>query len=203
MAPLAVPAVEEFPLDGGRASLNFVATLGKRHRDPVERIPDGSALARWMVQAEVLPADLAVRPATAAQVRRAQALREAINRLVRGTMAGDQVDAADVELLNEAAYRPDLAPQLMPGEGGWVLVVASRMNCYDAALSTVARDAVTLLADARADRIKECAHPDCSLLFFDESQSGRRRWCSMERCGNQVKVSGYRHRRSATESVQG
>jgi predicted RNA-binding Zn ribbon-like protein len=66
---------------------------------------------------------------------------------------------------------------------------------FDAALSTVARDAIDLLTGPRADRVKECEHPDCSLLFLDDSQSGNRRWCSMERCGNLAKISGYRTRR--------
>jgi predicted RNA-binding Zn ribbon-like protein len=64
----------------------------------------------------------------------------------------------------------------------------------DAALATLARDVVDLLNGSRTPRIKECEHPDCSLLFFDDSQSGRRRWCSMERCGNLVKIAGYRQR---------
>lgn len=64
-----------------------------------------------------------------------------------------------------------------------------------AALATIARDAVLLLGGPAAGRIKECEHPDCSTLFVDETQASRRRWCSMERCGNQVKVAGYRRRR--------
>ncbi|MFF1909458.1 CGNR zinc finger domain-containing protein [Kitasatospora sp. NPDC058218] len=36
--------------------------------------------------------------------------------------------------------------------------------------------------------------PDCSLLFLDDSQARRRRWCSMDRCGNLAKIAGYRAR---------
>jgi predicted RNA-binding Zn ribbon-like protein len=46
-----------------------------------------------------------------------------------------------------------------------------------------------------ADRLREREHPDCSLVFLDSTQGRRRRWCSMQRCGNQMKVSGYRERR--------
>ena len=53
----------------------------------------------------------------------------------------------------------------------------------------IARDAVRLLGGPQASRIKECQHPDCSLVFLDETQSARRRWCSMERCGNLVKTA--------------
>jgi predicted RNA-binding Zn ribbon-like protein len=59
----------------------------------------------------------------------------------------------------------------------------------------IARDAIRLLGGPQASRIKECQHPDCSLVFLDETQSARRRWCSMERCGNLVKTAGYRARR--------
>ncbi|MFE7743242.1 CGNR zinc finger domain-containing protein [Nocardia sp. NPDC057455] len=33
---------------------------------------------------------------------------------------------------------------------------------------------------------------DCGLLFVDASRPGRRRWCSMDRCGNLSKVRRYR-----------
>jgi predicted RNA-binding Zn ribbon-like protein len=33
-------------------------------------------------------------------------------------------------------------------------------------------------------------------VFLDETQGGRRRWCSMERCGNLVETAGYRARRT-------
>jgi hypothetical protein len=40
----------------------------------------------------------------------------------------------------------------------------------------------------------------CSLLFVDTSRSGRRRWCSMERCGNRAKVAAHRRRRKESDS---
>jgi predicted RNA-binding Zn ribbon-like protein len=188
----------DFPLDGGRVCLNFVATLGKRHARPVERIPDAAALGQWLVLAGLLPAELAGRPATAAQLRDAQALREVLNRLVRGTIAGAPLNTRDIGQLNDFAVKPDLAPQLQVGPNGVREGVRSSGHPVAGALATIARDAIALLASPRAQRIKECAHPDCSLLFLDDSQAGNRRWCSMERCGNLVKISGYRNRKRRT-----
>ncbi|WP_327121301.1 CGNR zinc finger domain-containing protein [Nocardia sp. NBC_01730] len=37
-----------------------------------------------------------------------------------------------------------------------------------------------------------CAADDCCLLFVDASRPDRRRWCSMDRCGNLGKVRRYR-----------
>lgn len=50
----------------------------------------------------------------------------------------------------------------------------------------------------RPDRIRSCAHDDCVLWFLDTSKGGRRRWCSMERCGNRAKAS--RHYRRSSKS---
>ncbi len=183
----------EFRLIGGRACLDLIATLGKRHTDAVERIPDESTLMSWFVAAGVLPATALAVPVEAGQLDAVRRLRETANRLVRATMAGTALDPVEVAALNKAAGRPDLAPRLT-GFGGCEVSWHGR-HPVAAALATIARDAVALLSDPRTERIRECARPECSLLFFDESQPGRRRWCSMDRCGNLAKIAGYRQRR--------
>ncbi|WP_330324081.1 CGNR zinc finger domain-containing protein [Streptomyces pseudovenezuelae] len=51
------------------------------------------------------------------------------------------------------------------------------------------------------ERVKECENPSCSLLFLDDSQARRRRWCSMDRRGNLAKIAGCRSRgRTASPS---
>ncbi|MFF4255635.1 CGNR zinc finger domain-containing protein [Streptomyces sp. NPDC001663] len=181
-----------FPFIGGRPCLDFAATLGRRHADtPLERIPDAAALARWFAEAELAADGEPVR-VTARELADARVLREALYRVVRASMAGREPEAADQQLINEAAARPDLAPQLGPVR--WTARQPAR-----AALATVARDAVLLVSSPQLERVKECENPDCSLLFLDDSQARRRRWCSMERCGNLAKVAGYRSRsRAAT-----
>ncbi|MBC7302053.1 MAG: CGNR zinc finger domain-containing protein [Nocardia sp.] len=45
---------------------------------------------------------------------------------------------------------------------------------------------------ARApDRIRQCAHPDCVLFFYDTSKNGTRRWHSMATCGNRAKAARH------------
>jgi predicted RNA-binding Zn ribbon-like protein len=186
---------QRFPMFGGRPCLNLIATLGRRHAQPVERLPDSEALAAWLVAMRLLPPDSAV-PVTARQLRAVRELREVAHRLVRATMAGQVLRSADVARLNKVAARPDLAPQLRGGadEQCHHVVRWGEQDPVDATLATLARDVVLLLSDPRTSRIKQCEHPDCSLLFFDDSQSGKRRWCSMDRCGNLMKIAGYRQR---------
>ena len=51
-----------------------------------------------------------------------------------------------------------------------------------------------LLTTQDAGRIRKCQNPDCVLFFLDTSKSGTRAWCSMEICGNKLRVAAFRER---------
>jgi predicted RNA-binding Zn ribbon-like protein len=181
----------EFVLTGVSAPLNLVATVGRRHSvSPVERIPDRAALVRWMAESGVAPT---LEDASADELDQARQLREAIYGLVRTRIEGHPPPPAALSSVNEAAARPALGDRLVPTPSG--LRAEPLPGTASEALARIAREAVRLLGGPDADRVKECERPECSLLFLDETQSGRRRWCSMERCGNLAKTAGYRARR--------
>jgi predicted RNA-binding Zn ribbon-like protein len=41
------------------------------------------------------------------------------------------------------------------------------------------------------ERIRKCEHEACIIHFVDTSKSGKRRWCSMDLCGNRQKAAGF------------
>jgi predicted RNA-binding Zn ribbon-like protein len=191
-----LPAHElRFHFKGGRVSLDLVATVGERWRRSFERLRNGEDLARWLVEAGLLEEAPIV---AQAELERARVLREAIYRVAKLAGRGEP-DTGDVAEVNRWAARPDLAPQLDPdGHSG----IAEAEYPVEAALATVARDAVDLVTGPYATRVRECAADDCALLFVDTSRPGRRRWCSMEGCGNRAKTASYRRRR-AEKAVAG
>lgn len=44
------------------------------------------------------------------------------------------------------------------------------------------------------ERVRQCAHEECILYFLDLSKSGKRKWCSMETCGNRKKAAKHYHK---------
>jgi predicted RNA-binding Zn ribbon-like protein len=186
-----LPAHElEFHFKSGRLCLDFAATVGERWRRSFERLRDPSDLGRWMVEAGLLEREPQV---TAPQLAAARRLREAIYRTARLAGSGTP-DTGDLELINDAAARPPLAPRL-GSDGRRLAWLASEP--VEAALATIARDAIDLVSGPLAARVRECARPDCALLFVDTSRPGRRRWCSMAACGNRTKTAAYRRRKRA------
>jgi predicted RNA-binding Zn ribbon-like protein len=47
---------------------------------------------------------------------------------------------------------------------------------------------------AERARIRICASETCSARFYDRSPAARRRWCSMQACGNVEKARRHRAR---------
>jgi predicted RNA-binding Zn ribbon-like protein len=186
---LAEPIAEEeyrFHFLAGRLCLDLVATVGERWRRSFERLREPADLTRWLGDCSLALPEL---PVTPEELEATRELREAVNRIARGRAAGHDAPPGDLAIVNAAAAHPDLVPQLPPG---WRAPLS-----VSAALSTIARDAIALLSGPQADRIRECARPDCALLFVDASRPGTRRWCSMGGCGNRTKTAAYRRRRAA------
>jgi predicted RNA-binding Zn ribbon-like protein len=112
--------------------------------------------------------------------------------LVTAAMTGDPLPMHALERVNEIARRPDVAPQLRPDRSlGFVGQPPTRR-----ALSTLARDAITLLATCNPERLRECASANCSRLYIDRSRPGNRVWCSSTGCGNRARTKAYRRRQN-------
>ena len=63
-------------------------------------------------------------------------------------------------------------------------------------LQPIALSAARIVTEANPTRIRQCADGDCMYWFLDTSKSGRRRWCSMSRCGNRAKAAKHYRQRS-------
>lgn len=177
----------EFPFSGGRVCLDLVGTVGQRGREGgYERLREPSDVGRWIVAAGL--ADRAPRVSDEA-LAMTHGLRESIHRCVIASRQMTSPQPVDVDVINGAAAWPTRVPQLNVEtlEVFWTSARPLR-----SALATVARDAVDLMATGLITRVRECSASDCTLLFLDESRGGRRRWCSMERCGNRAKTANYR-----------
>ncbi|MFJ8432021.1 CGNR zinc finger domain-containing protein [Kitasatospora sp. NPDC094019] len=193
---LQSPGGTRFHFDPGALCLELLPTGGPGRHSRYEILHQPSDLLKWLEESR-----LALPPGTVRisddQLTAVRALRDTLWRLTAARASGTRApdEPADHALLNRTAARPPLAPQIapdgtsappLPGDG-------------DQLASTLARDAIALFTGPHAHRIRECGADNCQLLFVDTSRPGRRRWCSMERCGNRHKVRALRARRERPE----
>lgn len=179
-----------FHFETGRPCLDFTATLAERMGRSYDRWQTAADLQRWLAEGSyAIPARLTDRELTAAR-----GLREAIYRIVSAAAGGKRPKPADVTLLNDWAAKPLAAPQL--NSSGTESSVTAR-DPFTANLALIARDAIDLVTGPDLARLRECAEHSCSVLFVDLSRPGKRRWCSMTRCGNRVKKAAFRARQAS------
>ena len=133
------------------------------------------------------------RSATARELEDAEGLVEAIARVAIARRREVSATPDDIDTINLYAATPDVPPTLT---GGRRQAGAAKLRLGQA-LATIARDAVDLFGERGADRIRSCAAAECEMVFYDESRSNNRRWCSMQRCGNRAKVRAHRARIAA------
>jgi predicted RNA-binding Zn ribbon-like protein len=185
------PSEWEFRFRSGRLCLDFIATVGDRETLAFDRWRGTQDLGRWCVEAGLVQRAPVV---TDDQIDAARRLRESLFRLVTAALAGARPNPIDLHLLNAAARTPALVPQLtaVGQPHAW-----TSDSPYESVLATVARDAIDLLSSASLGRVRKCADAQCSILFLDTSRPGKRRWCSMDGCGNKVKKAAYRKRHRA------
>jgi predicted RNA-binding Zn ribbon-like protein len=172
----------------GRPSLDLAHTGGDGRYAVFELFHTPQDLSRWLG----VIAELDDVQAVEADIQKGRNLRRAIWNTAHRAMAGRPAAGHDRAVLNRAAEHPPPVPALTAS--GRVAfrgpVTAPQV------LSMLARDAIDLFAGPLASRIRVCAAPDCALLFLDQSRTGSRQWCSMQRCGTRAKVRAHRERQS-------
>lgn len=119
-----------------------------------------------------------------------QSLTEARS-LVKDVLDSDgEFDAGTVVAVNAALAQAEVA---LSADGAGVTI--SDSDPVHAVSIEAVVDAIGVHND-RPDRIRQCEHDQCTLWFFDISKAGRRRWCSMDQCGNRAKAQRHYKRSS-------
>jgi predicted RNA-binding Zn ribbon-like protein len=77
---------------------------------------------------------------------------------------------------------------------GYTLAHVRANDDVSATLVPIARDIAGLLATPNAP-VRHCAGAGCVRHFYDDSRTGRRRWCEMAICGNRAKAAAFTARR--------
>lgn len=182
---------------GGRLCLDFVNTADWRDGLVVlEDLEEPADLLIWARHLGLLAAESPPGEAEAARALPAlHSFRAALYRLFTGE--GDPA-AGDLAELDAWLRR---APPLRAGPDGR-LAYAAGPDLAAAVAGPVAVSAAELLAGPDLARVRCCPGDDCGWLFLDESRSGRRRWCSMQTCGNRAKARAHYRRHGGARGLR-
>lgn len=161
--------------------LDFANTVYRRTPElGADLLGGADDLAGWFTHASLLPSGTRVPEAALQEARELRTLCWAVfdaqrdgRRLPSAAVAG--LLAAAQRGVDDAAVHPDGS-----AAAGTVAGV----------LTVLALRAIALVLRPNARPVRACDR--CGWFFVDSSRGRRRRWCSMQTCGNQAKAARFR-----------
>lgn len=175
-------------LVGGRLCLDFLNTADWSEEGAVvhEKLEDLQDLAIWCKAAEL---DAGSSLSDEVDIDGVRRFRTSLRRIFLAAMADEKPKRNDLARLNRILACPSGGSLLAQRRGR--LTFARDMPIE----RIVGLSAISLLTAGRElERVQLCPADDCGWLFLDESKNRRRRWCSMETCGNRAKARRHYQR---------
>jgi predicted RNA-binding Zn ribbon-like protein len=198
--------VDGFLFVANRPILDFLNTRPVLAEGPTELLPDVHALERWLIASGIVSSARENRlvqswrnaPEAALFLKDLIAFRERLREAVLHLEGGSAPSDKFIQEVNLGLLERPPATVLRKQEGR---IVRERLFDFErpTGLWTLIFDgAADLLSEPEIDRIRQCEA--CVVHFFDTSKKGSRRWCSMNICGNKLKVAAYQRRKREGES---
>jgi predicted RNA-binding Zn ribbon-like protein len=210
-SPEAHEWIDGFLFVANRPILDLLNTKPVPADRPTELLPDIRALERWLIASGTVTSAKAKATLrswrhsaeAAAFLEELVAFREKLRETVLRMEGGLAPAEAFLAEVNSRLIEHPL-PALLRKRDGRVLRETSLELRRPADLWAPIIDATAeLLAETNLSRVRKCE--SCVIHFFDTSKKGSRRWCSMNICGNKLKVAAYqrRKRRVTGRSISG
>ena len=192
---------DDFLFVGNQLALDFVNTRPLQNGEKAELLGDFGALLRWFQAAGLL------RPGEARRLQRQwggtvratktteamRALREKLRTDILSWEHGGAIRRSTVDDLNRLMADHPMRARLTRNKNAHSTELWFESRAPEDLFAPVTHGAVGLFTSLDRNRVRKCAR--CILHFRDTSKKGTRRWCSMQLCGNRLKVAAYLARR--------
>lgn len=190
---------------GEHPALDLLNSVAAPHATQFDWLETGADLLDWMIAAK-LASEAELAPfrdpscADALEAARQQiiAFRKEFRAFIEG-VCGAPLTATDhpmIEQINGILAKGARYLQIAKADGERPLTLTDlhRLNTPADLIQHIAGAAAHLICDGDFRYIRNCEGPTCTLYFLDVSKNHKRRWCSMEVCGNRAKAAAYRSR---------
>jgi predicted RNA-binding Zn ribbon-like protein len=193
--------IDGFLFVANRPILDLLNTKPVLAHGPTELLPDIRALERWLIASGMVASRKTKqtvrgwRDSTEAAtflkqlIAFRERLREAVLRMENLSSPTDAFLAGVNSLLLQYPRHTSLHKR----DGKVIRQTVFELREPADLWSPIIDATADLLAESDFSRIRKCE--SCVVHFFDTSKKGSRRWCSMNICGNKLKVAAYQRRK--------
>jgi predicted RNA-binding Zn ribbon-like protein len=174
---------------GNHLAMDLINTQFEYHGEAVNLLSSYDDVCQWATEVGIeLEAS-----SDAPEMEIVWLLRGAIKTLMTNRMEQQALSKAAIDIVNKHLRHAPTQQQLLTVGEEVTLQSLYQKLTLDQFLGKIANEAAELLTSPQSQQIKSCSNEKCILMFLDTSRSKKRRWCSMERCGNRAKASNFYH----------
>jgi predicted RNA-binding Zn ribbon-like protein len=194
---------EGFLFIGNQLALDFVNTRPVQNEEAVELLPDFKALMRWFHAADLLSNRETARiqeqwddSRGRSKIQAIWELREGLRKEILAWEGNGTLQGSIMSKLNRLLAEHPMLTRLKMTGNELSKELYFEVKQPEDLFAPLAYRAARLFTELDRDRIRKCGN--CILHFHDTSKKGTRRWCSMQLCGNRLKVAAYTARQRSS-----
>ncbi|MBX3332354.1 MAG: ABATE domain-containing protein [Nitrospira sp.] len=193
---------KRFLFVGNHPCLDLINTQLMMKGEPKDLLESFDDFCSWLRQAKLLTvsqvniAKVHLNNEEAASLlERVKTFRATLRVIAERVAAGKPVPDSVVDTTNQFLAQRTGYTGLVRTKEGFKRQFHSLATRQVELLAPLLESASDLLSSGRLSLIKKCANAACILYFLDTTKNHTRNWCSMQMCGNRMKVAAH-YRRS-------
>lgn len=175
---------------GGAIWINLANTIMMQGGQRTDVLKDSSSMLQWLAGNGLMAEECAEQLDAASTYRTLAQLRNICLDALANLKREQRLSAQTFSKLAEMAGTLRIKLRL-ERQGDAVRLIREGESLADRIRYAVLDSLIETLARYPAERIRKCEHEACMLHFVDTSKSGKRRWCSMNLCGNRHKAAHF------------
>lgn len=172
---------------GNNLAVDFVNTEVVGQEGVIELLNDHLDVYRWADTANIS----VDKNDTNVDIQTILALRMAIKQLFLARMDGQKITTKILKTINQHLLNAVNEQQLINRKNELILQDLDEKLSLKKFLGRITQSAVLLITSKQVEQLKRCANVKCVLIFLDTSRAKKRRWCSMDLCGNRSKAANH------------
>lgn len=179
---------------GGSAWINLVNTTYVSNKQVVDILHDPSKTFQWLKENNLLRESDALaienKELLVPLIGELHLLRHLCKVILSNLKQHGKLSLDTIDQLERLVQQVNVSLTIVP-EHEKLKLVSEGKTTRDHVLHNIVYSIFHTLDSFSIDRIRKCEHQECILYFVDTSKSGRRRWCSMDLCGNRRKAAEF------------
>ncbi|MCI0446007.1 CGNR zinc finger domain-containing protein [bacterium] len=117
--------------------------------------------------------------------------RRVLREMVEAITKIKAVKPSTIKMINSVLNQGYGYHELVKTESGFEKRFRTNFDKPQQLLIPIAESAADLISYGNPKNLRKCESSTCILYFYDTTKNHRRRWCSMNACGNRAKAAAF------------